>query len=127
MFESLFRFLFKYPPLFFEQGDFVLGVSRPMLLAVVGAALVGGYALLTYRGVLRARGRDRVVLVALRLVTLAAIAFCLLRPALILKAAVPQQNFLGVLVDDSRSLQIADRQYRESQRADRGPKDANHG
>jgi hypothetical protein len=35
MFESLFRFLFKYPPLFFEQGDFVLGVSRPMLLAVV--------------------------------------------------------------------------------------------
>ena len=36
------------------------------------------------------------------------IVFCLLRPALILKAAVPQQNFLGVLVDDSRSLQIAD-------------------
>jgi len=109
MFESLFRFLFKYPPLFFEQGDFVLGVSRPMLLAVVAAGLVGGYALLTYRGVLRARGRDRVVLVALRLVTLAVVAFCLLRPALILKAAVPQQNFLGVLLDDSRSLQIADR------------------
>ena len=52
------------------------------------------------------------VLVALRLVTLAVIAFCLLRPALILKAAVPQQNFLGVLVDDSRSLQIADRDGR---------------
>ncbi|MEP7307557.1 MAG: glutamine amidotransferase [Acidobacteriota bacterium] len=112
MFESLFRFLFKYPPLFFEQGDFVLGVSRPMLLAVVAAGLVGGYALLTYRGVLRARGRDRVVLVALRLVTLAVIAFCLMRPALILKAAVPQQNFLGVLLDDSRSLQIADRDGR---------------
>ena len=28
---------------------------------------------------------------------------------LVLKAAVPQQNFLGVLVDDSRSMQIADR------------------
>ena len=80
MFESLFRFLFKYPPLFFEQGDFVLGVSRPMLLAVVAAGLVGGYALLSYRGVLKARGRDRVVLVALRLATLAVIAFCLLRP-----------------------------------------------
>jgi uncharacterized membrane protein len=112
MFESLFRFLFKYPPLFFEQGDFVLGISRPMLLAVVAAGVIGGYALLTYRGVLRARGRDRVVLVAMRLVTLAVIAFCLLRPALILKAAVPQQNFLGVLLDDSRSLQIADRDAR---------------
>ena len=31
MFEAIFRFLFKYPPLFFEQGDFVFGVSRPML------------------------------------------------------------------------------------------------
>jgi uncharacterized membrane protein len=112
MFESLFRFLFKYPPLFFEQGDFVLGVSRPMLVAVVAAGLVGGYALLTYRGVLRSKGRDRIVLVGLRLTTLAVIAFCLLRPALILKAAVPQQNFLGVLLDDSRSLQIADRDGR---------------
>jgi uncharacterized membrane protein len=112
MFESIFRFLFKYPPLFFEQGDFVLGVSRPMLFAVVAAAVVGGFALLSYRDVLKARGRDRVVLVGLRLVTLAVIAFCLLRPALILKAAVPQQNFLGVLVDDSRSLQIADRDGR---------------
>ncbi len=83
-----------------------------MLFAVVAAGLVGGYALLTYRGVLKARGRDRIVLVALRLATLAVIAFCLLRPALILKAAVPQQNFLGVLLDDSRSLQIADRDGR---------------
>src|SRR5262249_59001756 len=35
--------------------------------------------------------------------------FCLFRPSLVLKAAVPQQNFLGVLVDDSRSMSIADR------------------
>ncbi len=31
------------------------------------------------------------------------------RPTLVLKAAVPQQNFLGVLLDDSRSMAIADR------------------
>ena len=112
MLESLFRFLFKYPPLFFQQGDFVLGISRPTLIAVALAAIVGGYALLTYRGMRRTRGRDRVVLVGLRLAILAVVVFCLLRPALILKAAVPQQNFLGVLVDDSRSLQIADRDGR---------------
>ena len=34
--------------------------------------------------------------------------FCLFRPTLILKAAVPQQNFVGVLIDDSRSMAIAD-------------------
>ncbi|HEY6614260.1 MAG TPA: glutamine amidotransferase, partial [Vicinamibacterales bacterium] len=33
---------------------------------------------------------------------------CLFRPVMVVKAAVPQQNFLGVLVDDSRSMQIAD-------------------
>jgi uncharacterized membrane protein len=110
--ESLFRFLFKYPPLFFQQGDFVLGVSRPMLVAIAAAALAGGYALLSYRSVAKSRGRDRAIFIALRLAILGVIVFCLLRPALILKAAVPQQNFLGVLVDDSRSLQIADRDQR---------------
>jgi uncharacterized membrane protein len=49
------------------------------------------------------------VLVALRLGLIAALLFCLFRPSLILKAAVPQQNFLGVLVDDSRSMLIGDR------------------
>ena len=36
------------------------------------------------------------------------VLFCLFRPVLVVKAAVPQQNFLGVLIDDSRSMQIAD-------------------
>jgi uncharacterized membrane protein len=109
MFEAVFRFLFKYPPLFFEQGDLVLGVSRPMLIAVLAVAVVGGYALLSYRSVAKNRGRDRAILVTLRLAILGVILLCMLRPALVLKAAVPQQNFLGVLIDDSRSFQIADR------------------
>jgi hypothetical protein len=33
---------------------------------------------------------------------------CLFRPMLLLSAPVPQRNFVGVLVDDSRSMQIAD-------------------
>lgn len=74
-------------------------------IAVAG----GAYALLTYRRVARqATGRDRAILITLRVIALAVVLFCLMRPALILKAAVPQQNFLGVLVDDSRSMRIAD-------------------
>ena len=109
MVETLFRFLFKYPLLMFQQGDFTWGLSRPVLLAVAAAAAIAVLALLTYRGVPATdRPRDRVVLVGLRLAALAVLLFCLFRPALILKAAVPQQNFLGVLVDDSRSMSIAD-------------------
>jgi uncharacterized membrane protein len=107
--EKLFRFLFKYPPLMFQQGDFTWGLSRSVLLAVSAAAAIALVALFTYRGLAAIeRPRDRVVLVGLRLAALAVLLFCLFRPALILKAAVPQQNFLGVLVDDSRSMSIAD-------------------
>ena len=110
MVESLFRFLFKYPPLMFRQGDLSWGLSRPVLLAVGVAMAAAVAALLTYRGVTAAdRPRDRVVLVGLRLAMLAVLLVCLVRPTLILKAAVPQQNFLGILIDDSRSMAIADR------------------
>jgi len=108
--ENLFRFLFKYPPLLFQQGDFSWGLSRPVLLAVMVAAAIAILALLTYRGVSPTDKRiDRAVLVALRLAVVGVLLICLFRPTLILKAAVPQQNFLGVLIDDSRSMSIADR------------------
>ena len=120
MFESLFRFLFKYPPLFFEQGDFVFGVSRPMMVAIAVAGLVGGLrtAQLSQR---REEPRPRPRRSSSRSAggPRGDLVFCLLRPALILKAAVPQQNFLGVLVDDSRSMQIADSRRPAAQRVRR--------
>jgi len=107
--ESLFRFLFKYPPLMFHQGDVAWSVSRSMAVACIAAAAFAAAALFTYRGLAAAeRRRDRVVLVTLRLAAVVVLLVCLFRPTLILKAAVPQQNFLAVLVDDSRSMAIAD-------------------
>ena len=49
------------------------------------------------------------MLTTLRVALVLLLVFCLFRPSLVLKAAVPQQNFLGVLIDDSRSMTIADR------------------
>jgi uncharacterized membrane protein len=110
MLDAAFRFLFKYPLLVFEQGDLVLGVSRPVLLALLLAAAIAAAALLTYRSIAtEGSSRDKGVLIGLRLLLVAVLLFCLVRPILILKAAVPQQNFLGVLLDDSRSMAIADR------------------
>src|SRR5688500_12942811 len=66
-------------------------------------------AIVTYRSV-RGKGRlrDRIVLTALRMAALALVAFCLFRPTLIVRAAIPQQNVVAVLLDDSRSMQIPD-------------------
>jgi uncharacterized membrane protein len=106
----VFDFLFKYPRLVFEQGEFAFSASRSMTGTVLVLAAVALAALVTYRGITtEGHRRDRLVLVVLRLGVVALLLMCLLRPSLILKAAVPQQNFLGILLDDSRSMGIADR------------------
>jgi len=107
--DSIFRFFFKYPPLIFQQGDLAWGASRPVMLAVMVAGAAAVAALLTYRttGAEHPR-RDRVVLIGLRVAALALILICLFRPTLILRASVPQQNFVAVLVDNSRSMGITD-------------------
>lgn len=106
----LFKLFFKYPALVFEQGEFAFAATRTTFVWLAVLAAVGLAALITYRGVAtEGKTRDRAVLVGLRLGVLFLLLFCLFRPALILKAAVPQQNFLGILIDDSRSMTIADR------------------
>ena len=110
MFESLFELLFKYRPLLFEQGYFAFRASWAggLALAVAVAA-----AVVTWRSYTAVRGNsqplDRTILTGVRLAAFALLAFCLLRPVLVLSSVVPQQNFLGVLIDDSRSMRIADR------------------
>ena len=106
----LFHALFKYPRVVFEQGHFTFALSRSLTLTLAAAALLGFGALVTYRGAWSdERPRDRVMLIGLRIAIVAALLFCLARPILVLKAAVPQQNFLGILLDDSRSMTIADK------------------
>ncbi len=106
----LFRFFFKYPALVFEQGDFTFAISRSAGFGLIALGVVAAAALITFRSI-KGEGetRDKLLLSALRLALIALVLFCLARPALILKAAVPQQNFLGILIDDSKSMTIADR------------------
>jgi uncharacterized membrane protein len=110
VFDSVFQLLFKYRPVIFQEGEFRLIPSTGSYVAAVLVAAAIVFTILTYRAA-RARGamgRHRVVLMSLRVATLALMLLCLFRPVLVVRAAVSQQNFLGVLVDDSRSMQIAD-------------------
>jgi uncharacterized membrane protein len=106
VFDRLFTLLFKYQPVVFEQGDVAFGPPRPALLAVLAVAASAAVVLLAYRRAPRAGARA--VLVTLRLTALAVVLLALLRPVLVVRAVEPQRNFLAVLVDDSRSMAIAD-------------------
>ena len=111
VFETLFQFLFEYRPHVFRQGDFRFAppAGAPVAAAVVIAARWRWPSSATACSASRVQWRERPVLGgAARSPRSAIILFCLFRPVLVVKAAVAQQNFLGVLIDDSRSMQIPD-------------------
>ena len=118
--DRAFELLFKYRPAVFERGQLALEVPRPVAAALIAAALVAAAGIVvSYRrlrtapvasGVAeRAREpRARALLTALRLGALAVLVACLLRPVLVVSASAPGRNTIAVLVDDSRSMRVAD-------------------
>lgn len=131
MLESLFRFFFEYRPVVFQQGEFRFAPTAGSYVALALAILAGVAVVLSYRKLeLTARTatstrrpgprHPRVVLLTLRLALIALVAACLFRPVLLVKAAVDQQNFLAVLIDDSRSMQITDASTGQTQALSRG-------
>ena len=108
MLETVFTFLFKYPVRVYQRGDLILAPGWPpaviALLALAGLVLVAA----TYRRLRTSGRKDRLVPAVLRGAALAVVAACLLRPSLVLSSSVPQRNVLGILLDDSRSMRIAD-------------------
>src|SRR3954467_6356402 len=108
--ESIFAFFFKYRPEVFSKGDLVFGAPSSVMLLLALALLIGGPAVMTYAGVRGKSSRtDRWVLSGLRVASLVVLVLCLFRPMLLLSAAIPQRNFVAVLLDDSRSMSIADK------------------
>lgn len=108
VFESIFSFLFKYPLRVYERGDLVLSPVVPPL--VLGLCLAGAFAVvvLATRRLTPGGGRGRLALGAMRAAIFALLAIALMRPSLVLSSSVPQRNVLAILLDDSRSMQLAD-------------------
>jgi uncharacterized membrane protein len=103
--DAIFEFLFKFRSVVFEQGELVFGAPASIRLWLGVAGLLAASAVATYT---IARGRstvtDRGVMAGLRVALLGLLVFCLMQPTLVLSTVVPQQNFVGILVDDSRSM-----------------------
>jgi len=105
----VFEFLFKYRPVVFERGDLVLALPPWTLLVgwlAIGALVAVG---LEYRRVgPTLRARDRWILALLRTAALGVLLFALFRPILVVSTVVPRRNYVAVLLDDSRSMRVAD-------------------
>jgi uncharacterized membrane protein len=111
--DALVEFLFKYRPIVWENGHLAIGASWPTRIAVLLLGALAFAAVVTYVQV-RMRGTqiDRRKLIALRAVLLLLLVFILLQPVLVVSAAVGRRNVVGVVVDDSRSMQVADMEGR---------------
>ena len=105
----MFEFLFKYPAEYFIEGRFVSVLSwwqlalLPLAIATLAFVALGYFKL---QG--RTRSRDRITIALLRGMALAVIIFSLSRPLLEVTAQMPQPGVIGVLLDNSISMGLAD-------------------
>ncbi len=106
--ERLFELVFKYRPVVFEQGEFGFSPPWPAAIAVVAVLAAMGVAVRVYWQSPRTTGWPRAGLLALRLAALGLLLLALLRPVLVVRTVEPQRNVLAILVDQSRSMQVAD-------------------
>ena len=109
----MFEFLFKYPASAFSNGTFVLLGSWPrwVLFATIAAA-AGLLAWMIWRRRSQfapsLRGLRVVIIWGLEALTLTLLLVVLWQPAISVTSLRPQQNIVAVVVDDSRSMGIAD-------------------
>ncbi len=109
----MFQLLFKYPSTVFTRGRFVLLSAWPawLLLVLIVAAAVGLALLIRSRlrdASLSLRGWRAVAMWGTQSAVIALLLCLLWQPAILISELNSQQNIIAVVVDDSRSMAIAD-------------------
>ncbi len=102
----------------FAAGRLELSAPWIVIPALFGLAAWGAWRLLGRAGYRRLGGRRRAVVAGIRGAVLAVVALCLLRPELVLSTVVPQDNAVAVLLDDSASMRIPDKDDGAARRGD---------
>src|SRR6516162_3758583 len=105
----MFEFLFKYSPTVFSKGKIVFLTPWPHWVLWIGILASAGllyWHVFRHKGYLK--GVQPVVIWLLQTGMLALLLLLLWHPALSVATLRPQQNMVAVLVDQSRSMSIAD-------------------
>lgn len=105
----MFEKMMKYPIDVFREGNFSFGVPVPGLLIAILLVALFVATIWAYRST---QGRTQRVfrgfLIFLRTIVLCLLAFCLLKPFLTIYQTNPDDSYLLVMVDRSKSMQITD-------------------
>src|SRR5437868_14076262 len=105
--EPLFQFLFKFRPLLFQKGQLAFAAAWPTYVIALILAGAAAIAFVTYARLRADVPRTtRIVLATLRTAAIVVIGICLMRPTLLVSTALPRQNYVAVLLDDSRSSRL---------------------
>ena len=110
----MFEFFFKYPMTSFTKGHFVLlGAWPGWVLVLLIVACAGGLGWLIWSAAAMAaapklRSWRAWVIWGLEAALIALVLLLLWEPAMTVAELKSQQNIIAVLVDDSRSMAIAD-------------------
>src|SRR3984957_14770298 len=110
---DMFEFFFKYPRAVFSKGSLVLLSAWPSWLLVLFVLAAGaGLALLIRlkwpQASTQVKNWRASVIWLLQFALAALVLLLLWQPALLVAELRPQQNIIAVVVDDSRSMAIAD-------------------
>jgi uncharacterized membrane protein len=109
----MFEFLFKYPVAVFSKGEFVLlGAWPKWVLCLLIVAAAAGLGWRIHSRLARAsnslKNWQAGIIWLLEAFLVALLLVLLWRPAIVVAELRPEQNIIAVLVDDSRSMGIAD-------------------
>lgn len=103
------EFLLGQEPSQLADGTFSFRVTNGATLLLVGVILIIGLAWLVYLRTTAPVSRlMKTTLIGTRALILMLLLFCLLQPQLITSTLIPQESYIAVVADNSRSMAIAD-------------------
>jgi len=118
----MFELFFRYPAKVFSQGNFVLLSGWPrwaLGLLLLGAALALGWRIYS-RVRLNSESLKYWQVAVIWLLESAVVCLVLIllwQPAMVVAELKPQQNVIAVVIDDSRSMSVAEDGVSREQRA----------
>ncbi len=107
--DKFIQFFFKYKPSIFSKGQLGFATRPSIIVVILLALLLAGLIYFVYfRAGQKLASGPRTGLAALRVGLISLLALILMKPALVVSSVIPKANYVAVVADDSRSMQLLD-------------------